>query len=129
MKRLDAKSLTTIISLWYEYMRCDGAMPNDSGLKVKSTDHLQVAAIINQLLTAFSDVIDNITLSLICLDVDVLTRELSMLKDLLTWYKASNGKFYKVFKEWVNYTTAIERCVEEGAQLVTDGVRNTETRR
>lgn len=59
----------------------------------------------------------------------MLKGEIALLKDLLTWYKASNGKFYKVFKEWVNYTTAIQRCVEEGGQLVTDGIRNTDTRR
>lgn len=60
--------------------------------------------------------------------VDVLKREIALLKGLFTWYRASNGKFYKVFQELVNFTTAIKRCVEEDGHLVTEGIRNAETR-
>ncbi|XP_077973121.1 lectin-like isoform X2 [Styela clava] len=50
-------------------------------------------------------------------------------KELKTWYRASNGFYYKLFNDQVNYATAKSNCQKRGADLASAGVRDSTIRR
>ncbi|XP_077972796.1 lectin-like [Styela clava] len=45
-------------------------------------------------------------------------------KEFKGWYQASNGFYYKLFNDKVNYATAKSNCQKQGADLASAGVRN-----
>nr|XP_039274469.1 lectin-like [Styela clava] len=49
--------------------------------------------------------------------------------ELKTWYRASNGFYYKLFNDQVNYATAKSNCQKLGADLASAGVRDSTVRR
>nr|XP_039265857.1 lectin-like [Styela clava] len=44
------------------------------------------------------------------------------------WYRASNGFYYKLFNDQVNYATAKSDCQKRGADLASAGVRDPTVR-
>ncbi|XP_077970586.1 lectin-like [Styela clava] len=45
------------------------------------------------------------------------------------WYRASNGFYYKLFNDLINYATAKSECQKRGADLASTGVRDPTVRR
>ncbi|XP_039261089.2 uncharacterized protein LOC120337390 [Styela clava] len=46
-------------------------------------------------------------------------------EELKTWHRASNGLYYELFHDKVNYTTAKSYCQKRGGDLASTGIRNT----
>lgn len=64
-----------------------------------------------------------------CSYLPVANERIAVLEDLVTWYQASNGNFYKVYNKKANYTDGLENCRKYGARLAVDGIIDLNVRR
>ncbi|XP_039264172.2 C-type lectin domain family 4 member F-like [Styela clava] len=61
-------------------------------------------------------------------DAKIIVLE-ELMFNLMGYYKASNGNFYKWFQEKLNFDNAKQKCKSLGGQLASVGMRNSTTKR